>query len=761
MSETWQSQRVVAIGLVVAMTSSCTNAPGADKSGVAAPASSPVSAPLSSPAPAPTDAASIASMRDASRKLLASTPKSVFDVDQKSAELGPDVSHLFTFVRDDIRLQIYAGVLRGARGTLTGRAGNAWDKAILLGALLRHHGREVRFARGRLTPDRAAALVTKMFDQARQPANVGAVDVPAAVAARGRDLAARIETRWRAAQADVVGALDRGGVVLGQTPPVPDAMLSEEAADHAWVEYRDGDRWVPLDPSAAGQPGETATTAAETFPQIPDALYHRVTFRVKVERRQSQRLEERDVFIWPATAAALHGTSALFAHQIGQTPLGRWRATPVLVVDQQTYAALSFTDAGWEQTTKPADALVGEASRQVQGVGRINELFGGATAPAASPAAAASELTAVWLEVEFIDPSGRSETVRREIVDRIGPVARGQGKAASGPLTPVRMAGDTPIALAGLYGCAITAGPLDPRLLINRASSFTVVDDAMALEKLAASDTPKLSTENQARFNRVLRGLPPVLETTAQTIHVLSQRLARQLASGGAALDFYEATPRLAIVSFEPGVAGPTVDLRRNRLRVVGRGVSGDSVVRANLARGVLDAVIEDAIVESVSPVRAGAASTVGILSRAQADGARTIAIRDAGGVGGLNAPEEARARISAAVDQQVIVAARPASVVPASRFAWWQVTPATGEAIGVIDTGLHGAQAMPERAAVTETQLAFAKTAAGADPLAATQAVGVGGGWGPVPTVAWIGVTILYTLIGLMWGFIIGQGGK
>jgi large repetitive protein len=760
MSETWQSQRVVAIGLVVAMTSSCTNSPGADKSGVA-PASSPVSAPLSSPAPAPTDAASIASMRDASQKLLASTPKSVFDVDQKSAELGPDVSRIFAFVRDDIRHQIYAGVLRGARGTLTGRAGNAWDKAVLLSALLRHHGREVRFARGRLTPDRTTVLVTKMFDQAHQPANVGAVDVPASVAAQGRDLAARIETRWRASQADVVSALDRGGVVLGQTPLVPDALLSEEAADHAWVEYRDGDRWVPLDPSAAGQPGETATTAAETFSQIPDALYHRVTFRVKVERRQSQKLEERDVFIWPATAAALHGTSALFAHQIAQTPLGRWRATPVLVVDQQTYAALSFTDAGWEQTTKPADALVGEASRQVQGVGRINELFGGAAAPAASPAAAASELTAVWLDVEFTDPSGRSETVRREIVDRIGPLARGQGKAASGPLAPVRMAGDIPIALAGLYGCAITAGPLDPRLPINRATSFTVVDDALALEKLAASDIPKLSTEDQARFNRVLRGLPAVLEATAQTIHVLSQRLAQQLASGGAALDFYEATPRLAIVSFEPAVAGPTVDLRRNRLRVVGRGVPGDSVVRANLARGVLDAVIEDAVVESGSPARAGAASTVGILSRAQADGARTIAIRDAGGVGGLNAPEEARARIAAAVDQQVIVAARPASVVSASRFAWWQVTPATGEAIGVIDTGLHGAQTMPERAAVTETQLAFAKTAAGADPFAATQAVGAGGGWGPVPAVAWIGLTILYTLIGLMWGFIIGQGGK
>lgn len=378
---TWHPQQIVALGLVVAMvTSSCTNAPGAGQGGVA-----PASAPAPAPAPAPPDVAAIAAVRDASQRILASTPKSAFDVDSKAAQLGADVNALFAFVRDNIRHEICAGVLRGARGTLISHAANAWDKAVLLAAPLRHHGREVRFARGRLTPDRAALLVTKMFDQARQPVTVGAVDVPASVAARGRDLATRVETRWRAAQADLVGALDRGGVVLGQTMPVPDAMLSEEAADHAWVGYRDGDRWIPLDPSAAGQPGETATTAAETFPQIPDALCHRVTFRAIVERRQSQKLEERDVFIWPATAAALHGTSALFAHQIGRR---RWDAGVRRRCSWSTSEPMRRSRSPTPVGSRRRSRLMLRSERRAarfRGLGGSTS-FGGATAPAGAGA---------------------------------------------------------------------------------------------------------------------------------------------------------------------------------------------------------------------------------------------------------------------------------------------------------------------------------------------------------------------------------------
>jgi transglutaminase-like putative cysteine protease len=716
---TWHPQQIVALGLAVVMAvSGCRNTPGVGQGGVA-----PVQAPATSTSPAPPDAAAIAAVRDTSQRILASTPKSMFDPDQKAAELGADVNALFAFVRDNVRHEVYAGVLRGARGTLISHAGNAWDKSVLLAALLRHHKREVRFARGRLTRDRATALVTKMFDQARQPVAGPAVDVPASVAARSRDLIARIDARWRSAQSDLLGALDRGGVSLGQTPPVTEAMLSEEAADHAWVEYRDGDRWVPLDPSAATQPGETATTATETFAEVPVALQHRVAFRVKVEERRNQALTERDAFIWAATAGALHGAHVIFTHQIGQTPLGRWRATPVLLVDQQAYGALSFTDAGLEVPAKASNALVGEASRQVQGVGRIGELFG-SPAPPPPPVATAHELTGVWLDVEFTDPSGRSETVRREILDRIGAVARAQGAVGTAPLAPLAITSGVPIAFAGLHACAVTAGPLDPRLGLERlAPSFSAIDDALALQKLAGSGTAKIPPEEQPRLRRVVESLPVLLESTAQGIHLLSQRLASQIRATGGTPLFYEATPRLAIVSLDPAASTLAVDLRRNALRVVARGGQGQDIVRANLARGVLDGVIEDAVaaqalagVPSAIPL-----STVALLDRARTEGIPIIAGSGRGALAALTVPDVARARLAAALERprQVVVApARAPSVASTPRFAWWQVDGETGDTIGVLDSGLLGAQ-LPNEAALADTVAAPGARALGAGAAA------------------------------------------
>ncbi len=685
------------------------------------------SAAASPTAPPVSDRASAAAVGEASQRLAAAAPRSAFDVDRKAAELGPDVARVFAFVRDEVRGEVYAGVLRGARGSLIAHAGNAWDKSVLLAALLRHHGREVRFARGRLASDRAAALVTKMFDEANRPPPAAAIALPDAVTGQGRALLASIETRSRAAQADLTAALDRAGVTLGRTAPVPDAVLVGEASDHAWVEYRDGDRWIALDPAAAAQPGETAATAAETFAQIPDALQHRVTFHVKVEERRNGALAEHDAFISPTTAAALHGASVLLAHRIGRTPLGRWLATPVLFVDDHALAALSFTDAGLDVPASAKDALVGEASKQVQGVGAISGLFGAPATPASSTPAAGGELTAVRLDVEFTDPSGHSETVRRTILDRLGSAARAQKTEATTALSPLTVTSGVPLDLAAMYGCAITSGPLDPRLIAAHvAPSTAVMDDSLALAKLAQTPGERLPADAQARLKRIASALPAVLASTAQTVHLLSHTLAARAQPTGGALLWYEATPRMVIVGLDPMGSVLSVDLRRNALRVVARDVSPEAVVRANLSRGVVDGTIEDALTRPASDVpRASSLSTLTVLDRAREQNIRIVATKRA--VDGA---------------QRIVVAPERAPSVNATpRLAWWQVDAATGETIGVLDSGLHGAQAVPEYGARAQAVSPFAKTiGAAADAeqgyatgFAAGEASGYGAGfqWG------------------------------
>src|SRR5262249_7178322 len=72
--------------------------------------------------------------------LLASTPDANSTdpyIVAKATELGHDPQQIFAFVRDEIGYESYKGSLRGARGTLWSKAGNALDKASLLIALLR------------------------------------------------------------------------------------------------------------------------------------------------------------------------------------------------------------------------------------------------------------------------------------------------------------------------------------------------------------------------------------------------------------------------------------------------------------------------------------------------------------------------------------------------------------------------------------------------------------------------------------------------
>src|SRR5579872_3642674 len=75
----------------------------------------------------------------------------------------------FAFVRDRIGFESYNGILRGANGTFNARAGNAFDRAMLLAAILQSNKIPVQLVTGQLPQPQAEQLYQRIFEPAASP----------------------------------------------------------------------------------------------------------------------------------------------------------------------------------------------------------------------------------------------------------------------------------------------------------------------------------------------------------------------------------------------------------------------------------------------------------------------------------------------------------------------------------------------------------------------------------------------------------------
>lgn len=225
-----------------------------------------------------------------------------FDVAAKAEALGRDRERIFTFVRDEVRYEPYFGVLRGAKGTLMGLAGNAADQSVLLVELLAAAGfasGDVRFAAGALDGPRADALLAQFHATPPGPAGgppladqdleqVAAILGPDWPAAQG--IQAEVEDRaldlqealWDDVEATrelITALLEEHGLSAGAADAsVREEAMRSEARTHTWVQVRDtSGAWVDLDPSFAdAAPGQAFAAADATAPALPDQAYHRL-----------------------------------------------------------------------------------------------------------------------------------------------------------------------------------------------------------------------------------------------------------------------------------------------------------------------------------------------------------------------------------------------------------------------------------------------------------------------------------------------------
>jgi hypothetical protein len=625
----------------------------------------------------------------------ATTSADVIDiVTAMAASLGHDPERIFRFVADEVRYEPYAGILRGANGTLVARAGNSADQAVLLAELLRASDIPVRFATGALDDAtttnlmattvldaeavRERALQSLLSDEDvatgiewTVPADVPPNEVAALLdlaplrAALEQDrgeLGPRVAGHVQASLDTITGALAGAGVQL--PPSQVSAMPSLERERHVWVQAQDGSTWLDLDPSLADlPPGQAAAAAAETLEALPDELRHIVDFTVIAETLTGGALAQEPILGASFFADELAYLGLAFGHArsddlggiegvnlIGSGLSGGTQYNAVLVVGPE--------------------AAVGQRSIAIGGSGGTGGGLLGGLGGGGGEGLVEGETSAEWLEVGVTSPGGEPVVARRTIFDRVGTAMRESGviDVYTIPVAEFVDRGDG-------YGAQY--------LPIRAIQAFSV-----------SGATPNVKTLVQEL------GLEDVgaVSMMAGLFDTLRALLSAELAASLRSLAFADA-PAVTSLVVEPTATGTTVglDIWHRPFGALGVAEMAPSVHPAMLA-GVIPHAVERAFMEGdPTPASEPLVTAVSVGAVFEAAAAQGIPTRLLSGSLPVDVVVDPAIQLllgqALAAGQLVIVPERPVDLGGRSRLGWWLVDPVSGTAVDQMDDG-RGTQA-------------------------------------------------------------------
>jgi transglutaminase-like putative cysteine protease len=595
--------------------------------------------------------------------LVASIPAERYDVEALAATLGGGVEPAFAFVRDRIGFEAYDGVLRGAAGALASEAGNAFDRSLLLAALLRAKDVPVRFAFGALAEPDARRLVERIFDPPSRPAWTAA---PGEASARpgepelARAVRARASRDYRGLATALGDRFPRG---TGSTA----AAAAKDVVAHAWVQAKVGDAWIDLDTAFAdATPGRAFAKVEGTADEVPEPAHQTVTVRVGVETLASGMLAAETVFEHVLRAVDVVDALVLFGHAPPETGMAgavsagaqgdaeTWR--PFLWVDGVAYGGkdVVFVESA-RRTPGPPTGGIGGALRGLGGGRR--------------------DLVAEWLEVEVATPGGRRDVSRRTLLDRAGPLWRAAGTKDAAALKPLPRAEKAPTTPRELHVLWFSGGRHD---LGAAALSFRSLFDPTAPE---------------GPDEQLIDAVWPLAVQSAG-IAVVSDHLLLPSLDDLPTCRFYADSPRLLLFTVGPvpgrdGESQITIDLPRDVIRGVARTEADEPRVAARKVWfGCLQGALEHEFVAAYGQDPSLPAFEVVSTSSLHAD-AGLVAVTP--GARSSAATGERAARV-----QAVLAAGRtlvaPPSALADGPLAWWEVAP-DGTTRTVLDDELRSAR--------------------------------------------------------------------
>jgi hypothetical protein len=562
--------------------------------------------------------------------------------------LGNSPVAIYQYVRDNVGLEIYAGSLRGARGTLASKAGNPLDRASLLIALLKaaNPAIEARYAQGMLSSTDATALVSRMFGD---PSRIIGCDNPA--------------------------------------PAFNANTLIAEAQNHTWVEYRVGPSgaYTALDTAFTGAAvNQTFATATQTFTSIPLSLRHTARIRLEVE-----------TFTQAAAAFGLAiGTNIVLDRTFESADLVDKPVTVSHFTNAFSPPAIAI---GATQNTYSPYLTVGDSQsalvnyQVIRGID-YSEII--TNFPLGNIL-----VTGIFVIVDITDAAGQTQSYRRPMLDRIGYATRVSGGPVSvDPLSLTRPA------VGELDLMTISIAPSRQALddFSARKSRLQTLQAQLAILTPLVQGLPPPGLRDASQEAIARDGV-----NTSRFAMIASHEIALASFLGAAdrqvdeqslrtLVKAYIVSPRVTIAQtrLKNDALVTSMDIRKNDLRVMP--LPGISVLNGRnfeRNRGLGESVLEGQVLSSLTgdPDR----SVSSVLSN-QTDAARyrpvtsvNLAVLDS-----LNLSAEAKYRIEDAVraGRVVLTPIDPVTVSGTPVTAWLETDPSTGYTISTLEDGSHGA---------------------------------------------------------------------
>lgn len=601
-------------------------------------------------------------------KAVAEFPRETVDLDAAIKLAGRTPQDISVWIRENTLVTPYVGTLKGSSGVLMDRRGNSLDRSLLLQAMLARIGFETRLARVQLEQDEARSLVSgnrrAVDDLIAQIENVRTTGYNVEGELHG--LVAELESRARKISDELMATL---GDMAATRDAHAVASIPPGILDHWWIQYREEQSWVDIDPAVAG--GLRAWSGEPKYydvDRIPQSLGHDVTLSLKIEtpfHGETTLLEHRFVSTtdWPKVFEVYQfpmslpnystdEISALAAEDVRQLLLQETDWLPVLFVDgePQTGPDSKFFDVNGDifdtadmnpDATRLGSTIARQTAAKVESATSVFDSLLSDESTTEAPTRSIDE----WLEITVHGPNGSPVTERRQI-SRITP---------AGDLDRLSLYFRT----SGL----LLSSDLSAAYLANR-----VADNVRATQ----AELVQLTAEQPAQKS----------DTSYPTFPIALAEFAFARRHASDAMDSWISSPAIYATTASLRQSSSSDVIVRYGLDIVHRGdgywsPDGDGFSN-RVFQGVFDTLLESRLIQGPGTVR-----NVALEFESRDEAWQTITTADA--LAGLHVRSDLKAMLSDEIAVGYILLA-PDTVsesAEGSYYGWWRINPVTGVTIG------------------------------------------------------------------------------